>query len=169
MAQRQQRNAGIPCRGRPARRVAAGNVRTLPGNRPRQQAQGPDFGGAGGRTGERCLDVLSAAAPGKRATGRPAGNRPAWFDRGPGATGDRRNPGRSDQAAAGTRPRIRCKPHRGGRQRRSALCRGRGAGGVRPARRTASPAPGHGDDAAGGAFRVADRSRLLGPPHAPSA
>ena len=56
-----------------------------------------------------------------------------------------------------------------GGKRRSALRRGRDLGGVRPARRTAAPVSKHGDDAARGALGVAGRSRLLGPPHAPSA
>ena len=47
------------------------------------------------------------------------------------------------------------------------LCRGRGAGGVRPARRAAARASKHGDDAARGALGIAGRGCRLGPPDAP--
>ena len=169
MARRQQRDAGVPQRGRPARCAAAGKVRALPGNGPRQQAQCPAYGGPRRRARERSLGVLSAVAAGGRETRGPAGNRPARIGRGPGTAGDCRAPGRPDQAAAGTGAWIRCEPRRGGRERRRALCRGRDAGRLRPARRPAAPFSKLGDDAARGALGIAARSRLLGPPHAPSA
>ena len=92
------------------------------------------------RAGRRSLDVLSAIAVGEREAGGPAGNRPAWVGRGSGTARDRRASGRPDQAVAGARARIRRQPRNGGRERRSDLCRGRGGGGVRPARGPAAPA-----------------------------
>ena len=169
MARRQQRVAGIPRRGRPAGGPAAGNVRALPGSRPRQQAQRPDYRGSRRRAGGRGLDVLPTAAVGECRAGGPAAGRAARIRRGSGAARDRRASGRSDQAAAGDRARVRGKSCGGGRKRRSALCPGPRPCGVRPPRRPAASASEHGDDAARGALGVAGRSRLLGPPHAPSA
>ena len=168
MAGRQQRNAGVPGRGRPARCPAAGSVRTLSGDRSGRQAKCSGHRGARRRARARRLDVLSAASAGERAAERSAGNRPARLRRGSGAAGDRGDSGRSDQAAAGARAGIRGKPHGVGRKHRSALCHGRDARRLRLARRPASPASEHRDDAPRGALGVAGRSRLLGSPHAPS-
>ena len=115
---------------------------------PGQQAQRPDDGGSRRYTGAGSLDVLSAIAARERETSRLAANRPARIGCGCGADGDCRASGRPDQTAAGTRAWIRCESYRGGRKRRNAVCRGRGAGRVRPVRSTAAPASKHGNDAA---------------------
>ena len=142
VAGRQQRPAGVPRGGRPAGRAAAGTVRALPGSRPGQRAERAGHGGARRRAGERSLDVLPPLAVGARETGRPAEDRPAKLGPGPGAAGACGASGRAHQAAAGARARLRREPYRGRRKRRRDLCRGRDSGGLRPARRAATPAAG---------------------------
>ena len=79
VARRQQRDAGIPRRRRPARGASAGMVGALPGIRSGQQAQRPDDRGSCHRAGGRGLDVLSATAGGEREAGGPAADCAAWI------------------------------------------------------------------------------------------
>ena len=167
-------NAMLAFRAEDGRPVALlpGAVRALPGIRPGQQAQRPDHRSVAlPRCSDGSLDVLSAIAVGEGQTGGPAEGSPCT-DRPPTWCGS--------SIAGLPGGLVKLLPALAlGIVAESRYVAGGSAGtlyavaaavaAIRPARRPASPASEHGNDAPRGPLGVAGRSRLLGPAHAPSA